>query len=189
MKKTLSTFILFFASQFSLFSQDNKSEQEKQDYVVTLNNDTIYGSIGTWGTSHTSWGGYAYRIKTKDGNKTKYNVDNAKIVFYNGRICEAKPKKPNKGSDSKKDFMYIYIKNSKYTLYCYAVPCANGDCIEYFLFEGDKFIDEVKRSNHKELILKYFGDCDGIVEAFKTKNNWYGKLGELSNIYSNYKCK
>ncbi len=189
MKKRTLTLTLILITNLSLFSQNTKRGKEEQDFVVTLNNDTIYGSIGTWGVSRTAWGGYSYGIKTKDGNRTRYNVDEAKIVFFDGNVYEAKPKKPKKGSDSKKDFMQVFMRNANCTMYCYSISGLNSSSIDFYLFENDKFIDEVKKSNHKELILKYFGDCEGIAKAFKTKDNWFGKLGQLSVIYSNYKCK
>ena len=85
--------------------------------------------------------------------------------------------------------MEVFMQNTKATIYLYITPAANGSYYDYFVYEGDKFIDELKKNNHKELLLKYFGNCNAIVEAFKRKDNWYSKLGELRKMYSNFKCK
>ena len=189
MKSTTFTFVLIFIIHHSLFSQDNKRDSEEQDYAVTIKGDTIFGRISSAATTHNSWNGYGYKLITKDGNNFRYNVDEAKVVYFDGVIHEAKPKKPDKGEDSKKDFMEVFMQNTKATIYLYVTPGANGSYYDFYVYVEDKFIVELKKNNHKELLLKYFGNCDAIVEAFKRKDNWYSKLAELRRMYSNFKCK
>jgi hypothetical protein len=191
MRKITKTFFLLLAfSGIANAQRTPKQIRKEQDFVVKLNNDTIFGSINeTWGANYSTWGGFTFAITTPDGNKTRYGRNEIKTVYFSRSLFKLIPKDPEK-IDGKKDFFQIYMQSATHTLYCYSRIEASNNNVVYFIYEGDNFVEEIKRNNHREELLKYFGSCNEIVKAFNEKKSWFGdnSMVELANRYSNYKC-
>lgn len=190
MRLKITLLIIILLLQQIAFAQKNKKEEDKKprDFFITHAGDTIFGNMGEL-TSWTPKKGTVFHLNTKD-DKIKVTGENAKCVKKDGDVydlllLDPKDDKP----DGKKDFMKVMMRNTSASLYLYTERDGNMNVFEsYYMYSDGKFIDQVKRKNHAELIQKYFGNCKEIQKAFTEKDNWWSKMFTLSERYQK-ECK
>ena len=188
MKKVISLFSFILLSHSSLFSQVTAKEKKELDYVVLLNNDTVYGEMGNEVFTAFATGGGAYNFTPKGGEKTKYSVNEAKALRIKGIYYEAKSKEPQFGTKGSKAFLKVMIRSGGYELFVFEEANQPGVIPHYYLFENDSYVDKVKKNNYEELLPKYFGGCPDIAEYLKSSKGYYRKMYGLSDVWYKSNC-
>jgi hypothetical protein len=164
--------------QTSLFSQITAKEKKESDYVVLINNDTLYGKMGMISTGSFGLKG---KFTPKEGEKFSVNIKEEKALRIDGIDYEVNLREPQYGAKGNRDFVKIMLKNGAYKLY--EVFQGTNGVYDYFLFEGEKYIDKVSKKNYEEVIAKYFASSKSIESAMKLGYVKFKDMDQLSLHY------
>jgi hypothetical protein len=173
-----------------------QNSNNKRNYIIALSGDTNYYDevlidIG---------GGFGGRINGKKDHYKAKEISGLKGVFQTKGIISSTPAytmiyerkflKPDKGNDKTGLIEFIFQKGTN-KLYRYMGPGCTGAPYAaltdtYYLYEGNKFICYIREANYKEVLTKYFGNCDDFIQKLNN-TKWY-HLYDLAK-QCDFECK
>lgn len=189
--------ILFLLSIFSfkVSSQEytvTDTIPDSIDCIVLRNNFIIKGEIKRW-----VQGGLLTKKKaiiiTPDGTKWDYFIRNIAYMRYKGYIVKPLPLRPQ-SKDNNMYFMIRIMNKENYSIYKYEkiIYSDYGEVYDwkYYLYHNKEFLENINNKNYKQILQKYFDDCDYIQEIVDSRKNYFWD-DKLSKIAVNYKknCK
>ena len=164
---------------------------QEAGYVVTLKGDTVRGDIElvTYGPYKRS---ALYKLKNKKFKKLKFRCDTISYMKLEDKEFYLKAIIPNK-KKSDNDLMSIVKEGCGSIIYkrTYKQTTVNSNGTGstsypnvYYLYDGDKFVDILKRKNYEELLSKYFACDEKWIKRIK-----HDKKYKFHNLFNEEKTK
>lgn len=131
---------------------------ELRDYVVTAEEDTIYGKI-------TSYNGRIIRFRDVQDQKLRLKEDNIPALRYNSRIYRLKEKQLA-GYGDDKDYHLLVLVEGEVNLYAHHYGDGFKSQRFYYLEKGDNLV-KIPNTDYGHIMEDMFADAPKLIERLQ----------------------